>query len=177
MLRLPEAAAHIAPAATCRAAAPRVHPCSAAAWTRLNVGDVGAAPAGSLIHRPEEVESPAVETSDSSHSGIERQRDRRFVGLEGADAAKNGKLGWRGKPAKEAAAAAAASQSGFALEEEVGEDRGGVTGAELEMRRGGRLDGMEAEWWWPKFLSQGIRKEAVAEEREGLGKEEETGLA
>lgn len=58
---------------------------------------------------------------------------------------------------------------------EVGEDRGGVTGAELEMRRGGREEGMALASL--RFLSQGMRKEAVAEERAGLGKDEETGLA
>lgn len=56
------------------------------------------------------------------------------------------------------------------LELEVGDERGGVTGALLEIRRGGRDEGMA------------LRRKAnmldcvVASRREGLGKEDDEGL-
>jgi hypothetical protein len=54
---------------------------------------------------------------------------------------------------------------------EVGDDRGGVTGALLEIRRGGRDEGM-ALWRKGKRID-----ELLASLRDGLGKEEEEGLA
>lgn len=68
-------------------------------------------------------------------------RLRRRPGLDGADAAKSAWL----LQLKEALENN--SQSAFRLEPlEVGEDRGGVTGALLEIRRGGREAGMEAKF-------------------------------
>lgn len=82
-----------------------------------------------------------MDVSDSSHSGIVAGvRCCRRVGLDGAEAAKRG---WR-KDCKEALERA--SQSGLRFEPlEVGEERGGVTGALLDIRRGGRDVGMEAK--------------------------------
>jgi hypothetical protein len=64
------------------------------------------------------------------------------------------------------------SQMGIGLAVlEVGDDRGGVTGALLEIRRGGRDEGMA-------LRRKGMRKdELLASLREGLGKEEDEGLA
>lgn len=64
------------------------------------------------------------------------------------------------------------SQMGIGLAVlEVGDDRGGVTGALLEIRRGGREEGMA-------LRRKGIRKdELLASLRDGLGKEEDEGLA
>ena len=65
----------------------------------------------------------------------------RRVGLEGADAAKRV---WR-KASIEPLDRY--SQSAFRLGPlEVGEDKGGVTGALLEIRRGGREEGMAARF-------------------------------
>lgn len=91
-----------------------------------------------LTHLPEST----VEASDSSHSGMVAGVNWwRRVGLEGADAAKRG---WR-KVAIDPLASD--SQSGFCLGPlDVGEDRGGVTGALLEIRRRGRDDGMAARF-------------------------------
>lgn len=53
---------------------------------------------------------------------------------------------------------------------EVGDERGGVTGALFEIRRGGRDEGMA-------FRRKGRRiDELLASLRDGLGKEEEEGL-
>lgn len=64
------------------------------------------------------------------------------------------------------------SQMGIGLAVlEVGDDRGGVTGALLEIRRGGREEGMA-------LRRKGIRKdELLASLRDGLGNEEDEGLA
>lgn len=52
----------------------------------------------------------------------------------------------------------------------VGDERGGVTGALLEIRRGGRDEGMA-------FWRKGRRlEEALFSTRDGLGNEEEEGL-
>jgi hypothetical protein len=104
--------------------------------TRLYVGDAGAvvaAPASwKLIHRPE---STVEETSDSSHSGMVSgcSRRRARVGLAGAETAKKG---WRN-----GSATTASPQSGLrtlAGGRAVGDESGGVTGALLETRSGGR---------------------------------------
>ena len=82
-----------------------------------------------------------VEASDSSHSGIvvDGTGRRPRVGLEGAEAAKSGCRKDCNAPAESMA------QSGFRLvPREVGEERGGVTGALLEIRSGGREEGTEA---------------------------------
>lgn len=89
-----------------------------------------------LTQRPEST----VDASDSSHSGIVAgARCWRRVGLEGADAANRG---WRkefNEPFEKD------SQSDFGFEPlEVGDDRGGVTGALFDILRGGKLEGMEA---------------------------------
>ena len=70
-----------------------------------------------------------MEASDSSHSGmVEVATWWRRVGLDGAEVAKRG---WR-------------RESKSALRFELrGEERGGVTGALLDILRGGRLAGME----------------------------------
>lgn len=64
------------------------------------------------------------------------------MGLEGAEAAKRGcRKEWMVPFDSD-------SQSGFRLEPlEVGEDSGGVTGALLEIRSGGREVGIEARFW------------------------------
>lgn len=88
-----------------------------------------------LTHLPEST----VEASDSSHSGIVAGGTRwRRVGLVGAEAAKSG---WRKdcNPLMDSI-----SQSGFRfVPREVGDERGGVTGALLEIRRGGNDDKLE----------------------------------
>lgn len=82
-----------------------------------------------------------MEASDSSHSGIVAGviywRPR--VGLAGAEAAKRGcRKDCRVALARE-------SQSGFRFEPlDVGEERGGVTGALFDILSGGRDVGMEA---------------------------------
>ena len=82
-----------------------------------------------------------METSDSSHSGIVAgvtwwQR----LGLAGQEAAKRGWWNEFNEPLEND------SQSALRFEPwEVGEERGGVTGALLDMRRGGRDEGMEAK--------------------------------
>lgn len=54
---------------------------------------------------------------------------------------------------------------------EVGDERGGVTGALFEIRRGGREEGMA-------FRRNGMRiDELLASLRDGLGNEDEEGLA
>ena len=80
-----------------------------------------------------------MEASDSSHSGIVAGVAwLRRVGLAGAEAAK---CGWRNEfrePLERD------SQSVFRFEPlEVGEESGGVTGALLDILRGGRFVGME----------------------------------
>lgn len=104
------------------------------------MGEGGAtegAPVWKLTQRPEST----VEASDSSHSGIVAgARWWRRVGLEGAEAAKRG---WRKEFMQPLVRD---SQSGFRFDPlEVGEERGGVTGALLEILRGGRFVGMEAK--------------------------------
>ncbi len=92
----------------------------------------------------------------------------RRVGLEGADTANRGcRKAFRDPFEKD-------SQSGFRFEPlEVGEERGGVTGALLDIRRGGRDVGFEA-----KLRRKGRRyEEGFPSNRVGLGKEEEDGLA
>lgn len=81
-----------------------------------------------------------MEASDSSHSGIVAGVAWwRRVGLEGAEAANRG---WRKELSEPLERD---SQSGFRFEPlEVGEERGGVTGALLDILRGGRFVGMEA---------------------------------
>lgn len=66
------------------------------------------------------------------------------------------------------------SQSGFGFEPlEVGDERGGVTGALFDILRGGRFVGMEA------MLRRNGRRyeEGFPLKRVGLGKDEEDGLA
>lgn len=106
--------------------------------------------------------------SDSLHSGIVAGVKRRHrVGLAGAEAAKNGIL----KGGIDCLAMAMGSQLGFCLESlAVGDERGGVTGALFEIRRGGREEGMA------------LRKKAngcdaiLTSRRDGLGKDEDDGL-
>lgn len=54
---------------------------------------------------------------------------------------------------------------------ELGEESGGVTGALLEIRRGGR-DGIADRRWGKRFDELWASKQ-----REGLGKDEDEGLA
>lgn len=64
------------------------------------------------------------------------------------------------------------SKSAFRFEL-LGEERGGVTGALLDILRGGRFVGIEV-----MFRMNGRRKEdGFASMRVGLGKEDEVGLA
>lgn len=81
-----------------------------------------------------------MEASDSSHSGmVAGVRWWRRVGLAGADVAKKGWCKEVREPLQRD------SQSGFRFEPlAVGEEIGGVTGALLEILRGGRFVGMEA---------------------------------
>ena len=106
-----------------------------------------------------------MEASDSSHSGmVEVARWWRREGLEGAEVAKRG---WRRE--------ALWRESKSALRLELrGEERGGVTGALLDILRGGRLAGMEV-----MLRMNGMRKEEgwFPSMRVGLGNEEEVGLA
>lgn len=107
--------------------------------TRLKVGEGGAAKVATvwkLTHRPEST----VDASDSSHSGIVAGvKCRRRVGLEGADTANRG---WRNElkvPFE------MDSQSVFRFGPlEVGDERGGVTGALLDILRRGKFVGTEA---------------------------------
>lgn len=101
------------------------------------MGDDGAA-------LPTHLPDSTLEASDSSHSGmVAGAKWLRRVGLEGADAAKRG---WRRKEA-ETEPLDRDSQSGFRFGAlDVGEERGGVTGALLEIRRGGREVGMAARF-------------------------------
>jgi hypothetical protein len=101
--------------------------------TRLYVGEAGAVVAAAtwkLIQRPEST----VETSDSSHSGMLSgcSRRRARVGLAGAETTKNGL----------STTAAASQVSGLRTlaggGRDVGDETGGVTGALLETRSGGR---------------------------------------
>lgn len=140
----------------------------ATGFTRLNVGEDGVArgaPVWKLTQRPEST----VEASDSSHSGIVAgARWLRRVGLEGAETAKKGCRKEFKEPLDKD------SQSGFLFDPlEVGEERGGVTGALLDIRRGGRDVGMEA-----RLRRKGRRyEEGFPSNRVGLGKEEDDGLA
>lgn len=80
-----------------------------------------------------------VEQSDSSHSGIVAGVKRwDLVGLVGADDAKNGKLNEEIDCFVNDSQLRLLGLGNF----EVGDERGGVTGALLEIRRGGREDGM-----------------------------------
>lgn len=80
----------------------------------------------------------ATEISDSSHSGIGAGAKRlRRVGLEGAEAAKI-------EGAKELSGPLGIdSQLSLGFEFLVGDERGGVTGALLDIRRGGRAEGID----------------------------------
>lgn len=94
----------------------------------------------------------------------------RRVGLEGAEAANRG--WWKEDLCIELLERD--SQSGFRFEfREVGEERGGVTGALLEILKGGRFVGMEA------MLRRNGRRydDGLASNRVGLGKDDDVGLA
>lgn len=108
-----------------------------------------------------------MEASDSSHSGmVEVATWRRREGLDGAEVAK---MGWR-KELREPLERDSKSALRFEL---LGEERGGVTGALLEILRGGRFVGMEV-----MLRMNGRRKEeGFPSMRVGLGKEDEVGLA
>lgn len=110
-----------------------------------------------------------MEASDSSHSGIGVVATLwRRVGLDGAEAAKSG---WR-KELREPLERDSKSDFRFELLE-VGDERGGVTGALLEILRGGRFAGIDV-----MLRINGRRnEEGFASMREGLGKEDEVGLA
>jgi hypothetical protein len=87
----------------------------------------------------------------------------RLVGLTGADAPKNGRL------KDEMESLAKDSQFGYCLGiRAVGEDNGGVTGALLEIRRGGREDFLR---WKGKGYDP-----VWGSTREGLGNDEDAGL-
>ena len=110
-----------------------------------------------------------MEASDSSHSGIvEVATWWRREGLEGAETAKRG---WR----KELRVALeSASKSAFRFEPlEVGEESGGVTGALLDILRGGRFVGMEVMLW----MNGRRKEEGFPSMRVGLGNDEDVGLA
>jgi len=90
------------------------------------------------------------------------------VGLDGAEAAKSGC--WKecnGNLERD-------SQIGLGgFEPRVGEERGGVTGALLDIRRGGRVEGMEAKLW----RNGRMYDEGLPSQREGLGNDDDVGLA
>lgn len=93
----------------------------------------------------------------------------RRVGLDGADVAKSG---WRNEELKEPLERDSKSAFRFEL---LGEESGGVTGALLEILRGGRFVGIEV-----MFRMNGRRKEdefEIPSMRDGLGKDDEVGLA
>lgn len=78
-----------------------------------------------------------TEISDSSHSGIGAgAKRRRRVGLDGAEAANIGGINELNE------AVGIDSQLTLGFEFLVGDERGGVTGALLDIRRGGRAVGM-----------------------------------
>lgn len=84
-----------------------------------------------------------MDISDSSHSGmVAGAKCRRRVGLDGAEAAKRVRGNEGGNLKRERG-----SQSGFRFELLVGEERGGVTGALLDIRRGGSELGIEDKLW------------------------------
>jgi len=147
--------------------------------TRLYVGEAGAVVAADiwkLIHRPE---STVEQTSDSSHSGMVSgcSRRRARVGLAGAETAKKGCRN---------GSTATASQSGLRTlvggrDAAVGEESGGVTGALLETRSGGRLgrprrngSSEEAAAAAPGLL---VLLPLLGSRRVGLGKLDDAGLA
>lgn len=107
-----------------------------------------------------------MDASDSSHSGIVAGATRGYrVGLAGQDAAKKGKF------KEERDCLARASQLKVCLGSlEVGDDRGGVTGALFEIRRGGREEGMELQRNANGF------DDMLLSRRDRLRKEEEDGL-
>lgn len=89
------------------------------------------------------------------------------MGLDGAEAAKSG--WWKecnGSLERD-------SQTGLGFEPRVGEERGGVTGALLDIRSGGREEGMEARLWRKGRMYDG----GFPSQREGLGNEDDVGLA
>lgn len=108
-----------------------------------------------------------MEASDSSHSGIvEVATWCRREGLDGAEVAKRGCRKALKEPLEKG------SKSAFRFEL-LGEERGGVTGALLDILRGGRFVGMEV-----MLRINGRRKEeGLASMRVGLGKDDEVGLA
>lgn len=115
--------------------------CWTTGLTRLKVGEGGAAKGATvwkLTQRPEST----VDASDSSHSGIVAGvKCWRRVGLEGADTANRG---WRNEPK---VPFEMDSQSAFRFGPlEVGDERGGVTGA-LDILRRGKFVGTEAMLW------------------------------
>lgn len=115
-----------------------------------------------------------METSDSSHSGIVGGvRFLRRVGLEGAEAAK---IGRRVNDLRDWHPFERDSKSGFLFELllEVGDERGGVTGALLEIFSRGRFVGIEAMFWRKgRRYVDGL----FPSKRVGLGKDDEVGLA
>lgn len=91
------------------------------------------------------------------------------MGLAGAEAAKKGWWLWLKDDAMEALAMESHVGIGLGFLE-VGEDRGGVTGALFDILKGGTDAGNACRIY-------GIRFEGLfASKREGLGKEEEEGL-
>lgn len=96
----------------------------------------------------------SVETSDSSHSGIVAGLQCwRRVGLDGAEQVM--KAWWEPKNVL----LGRDSRKGFLFDPLVGEEMGGVTGALLDIRRGGNEDGTEVKLW---------RKGRMASPRDGL---------
>lgn len=106
---------------------------------------------------------------DSSHSGIVAGLECwRRVGLDGAEAAKSGCWKERNGILERD------SQTGLGgFEPRVGEERGGVTGALFDIRRGGRVEGMEAKLWRKGRMCDG----GFPSQWEGLGNEDDVGLA
>lgn len=96
----------------------------------------------------------------------------KWLRREGLDGAEVAKRGWRNEELKEPLERD--SKSAF-LFELLGEERGGVTGALLEILRGGRFVGIEV-----MLRMNGKRKEewfVIPSIRVGLGKDDEVGLA
>lgn len=107
-----------------------------------------------------------MEVSDSSHSGMVAGVNRwTRVGLAGAEAAKKGIFN------ADMDSFARVSKLKVCFGTLVGEERGGVTGALLDIRRGGRDDeGNEL-----RRKANGC-DEALPSRRDGLGKDEDDGL-
>lgn len=115
-----------------------------------------------FIHWPESM----VDESDSSHSGMVAGVKRcPRVGLAGAEAAKKGMF------KADMDSLAKVSRLKVCIGSLVGDERGGVTGALLEIRRGGSVEGMTF-----RKNANGCDAAEFGSRRVGLGQEEDKGL-